>query len=298
MPWPREPRARGRLPLRLDAGAEALRRVRAEMRVPPDLHHGDRSDLHRQAHHGARAAEESRDRPRGEPRRGVRRLARRRADDAAARCVAATRSGGSKTSTPRDALRARARSAHTGFTPTPAPSVVKLGSRSATSSASRACWKRGVRHELHLRRRSAVRQHAPLLHENGFDLVVDENDYVNPVFHGSWGVADEDLFARADEEFSKPRTRPFFSLVFTTSNHSPYEYPTGVSSRTTRPRHGEQRGEVCGLLARRIFRPCPHETLLGRTVFLVVADHNSRVFGAESCRLSTFTFRRSSWAAA
>ena len=40
-------------------------------------------------------------------------------------------------------------------------------------------------------------------------------------------TSDEDLFDRAHEEFSVPGDEPFFSLVFTSSNHSPYQFPDG-----------------------------------------------------------------------
>lgn len=59
---------------------------------------------------------------------------------------------------------------------------------------------------------------------NGFQSVVDQDDYVNPVFTGSWGVSDEDLFNRAHEQFSQAGDQPFFSLVFSSSNHSPLSF--------------------------------------------------------------------------
>lgn len=39
----------------------------------------------------------------------------------------------------------------------------------------------------------------------------------------------KDLYNKADEEFERLSKggKPFFSLVFTSSNHSPYEYPEG-----------------------------------------------------------------------
>ena len=60
---------------------------------------------------------------------------------------------------------------------------------------------------------------------NGFQTVLDENDYEDPLLVAPWGVSDEDLFNRAHEEFSEAGEQPFFSLVFTSSNHSPFEIP-------------------------------------------------------------------------
>lgn len=50
---------------------------------------------------------------------------------------------------------------------------------------------------------------------NGFDRIIDEPLFVNPVFDGIWGVCDEDLVARADEEFTKmKKTDNHFSPYF------------------------------------------------------------------------------------
>jgi len=105
---------------------------------------------------------------------------------------------------------------------------------------------------------------------------------LNPVFRGSWGVADEDLFNRADEEFSKPRTRPFFSLVFSTSNHSPYEYPDGrIEPYDAEPHTVNNAVKYADYALGEFFDRARTKPYWNDTVFLVVADHNSRVFGAE-----------------
>ncbi|HEX5607326.1 MAG TPA: LTA synthase family protein [Candidatus Binatia bacterium] len=62
---------------------------------------------------------------------------------------------------------------------------------------------------------------------NGFDRFIEEKDFLNPTFRSTWGVSDEDLFHRADQEFSAldSRGRPFFATILTVSLHSPWEYP-------------------------------------------------------------------------
>lgn len=54
-------------------------------------------------------------------------------------------------------------------------------------------------------------------------------DYKNPKFCGNVSVSDEDLFDKADETFKQlhQQGKPFFSLVFTSSNHDPFEFPDG-----------------------------------------------------------------------
>ena len=55
-----------------------------------------------------------------------------------------------------------------------------------------------------------------------FELTKDNND-------GIWGVYDEFTFMRANEEFSKIswQGKPFFSVIYSLTSHSPYTYPSG-----------------------------------------------------------------------
>jgi phosphoglycerol transferase MdoB-like AlkP superfamily enzyme len=62
---------------------------------------------------------------------------------------------------------------------------------------------------------------------NGFERFIEEKDFVDPTFRGTWGVSDEDLFHRADQEFRRLDAggRRFFATILTVSLHSPWEYP-------------------------------------------------------------------------
>ena len=64
---------------------------------------------------------------------------------------------------------------------------------------------------------------------NGFNNVVDRKDFAAPKFVGSWGVSDEDLFDMAHERIRALHAagQPFFTLVFSSSNHTPFEFPDG-----------------------------------------------------------------------
>lgn len=64
---------------------------------------------------------------------------------------------------------------------------------------------------------------------NGFDNFIEEKDFENVIFHGSWGVSDEDIFRRADQEFRRrwEKKQPFFATILTVSLHSPWQYPEG-----------------------------------------------------------------------
>jgi len=171
----------------------------------------------------------------------------------------------------------------TGFTPTPAPSVVKLeGSQRDFFSIARVLHDAGYDTSFIYGGEAQFDNMRRFFMNNGFDFVVDENDYANPVFHGSWGVSDEDLLQRADQELSKRRERPFFSLVFTTSNHSPYEYPEGrIEPYDAEPHTVNNAVKYADYALGEFFAHARTQPYWNDTVFLVVADHNSRVFGAE-----------------
>jgi phosphoglycerol transferase MdoB-like AlkP superfamily enzyme len=171
----------------------------------------------------------------------------------------------------------------TGFTPTPAESVIKLGrSQRDFFSIAQLLRERGYDTSFIYGGEAQFDNMRRFFMNNGFDFVIDEDDYVSPVFHGSWGVADEDLFTRADEEFAKPRDKPFFSLVFTTSNHSPYEYPGGrIEPYDTEPNTVNNAVRYADYALGEFFARARTRSYWQDTVFLVVADHNSRVFGAQ-----------------
>jgi phosphoglycerol transferase MdoB-like AlkP superfamily enzyme len=62
----------------------------------------------------------------------------------------------------------------------------------------------------------------------GVQRFIGRNDYKNPAFMDpAWGVCDLDVFNRAIDEFSAivDRKKPFFGIVLTLSNHSPFNLP-------------------------------------------------------------------------
>lgn len=178
----------------------------------------------------------------------------------------------------------------TGFIPTPSRSVVKL-SKSQRNFFTLASFLKdagydtsfiygGEAHFDNMRR---------FFMNNGFDTVVDENDYLNPVFTGSWGVSDEDLMNRAHEEFSKPRDKPFFSLVFSSSNHTPFDFPEDRIERYDAKKQTVNNAvKYADYAIGMFFEQARVSQYWDDTVFLVVADHNSRVYGSDLVPVKRF----------
>ncbi len=125
---------------------------------------------------------------------------------------------------------------------------------------------------------------------NGFNKIYDKNDYEDPIFFGSWGASDEDLFNKAHGIFeSYPEDKPFFSLVFTTSNHSPFEFPDGRIEL-----YGSEKNTVYNTVKYtdyalgEFIKKARASRYWENTLFVVVADHNSRVRGAELVPIDHF----------
>jgi phosphoglycerol transferase MdoB-like AlkP superfamily enzyme len=177
-----------------------------------------------------------------------------------------------------------------GFTPTPARSVVKLQkSQRNFFTLAELLGDAGYDTSFIYGGESQFDNMRRFFMNNGFQHVVDEADYENPVFTGSWGVSDEDLFNRALAEFSGERERPFFSLVFTSSNHSPFQFPDDRielfdAQKNTVNNAVKYADHALG----RFIRSAQQSAYWDDTGILIVADHNSRVYGSEVIPVKRF----------
>ncbi|MBN8548708.1 MAG: LTA synthase family protein [Deltaproteobacteria bacterium] len=124
---------------------------------------------------------------------------------------------------------------------------------------------------------------------NGFETIYDEPTYKNPAFLGTWGVSDEDLVRKANEEFVRHGDKPFFALMLSTSNHSPYEFPDGRIDLYEQPKQTHLNAiKYADYAIGLFFELAKKEAYFKDTLFLVVADHNSHVSGNEHVPMSKF----------
>ena len=118
---------------------------------------------------------------------------------------------------------------------------------------------------------------------NGFDDIIDERKFTNPAFHGIWGVSDEDLVKRAHQEFKgfHDKQQPFVSVMFSTTNHTPFEYPEG----RIEPVKGVKKNSVENAIKYadyaigQLMEAAKKEAYYKDTIFLIASDHNVRVYG-------------------
>jgi len=177
-----------------------------------------------------------------------------------------------------------------GFLPSPQPGIVKLGlAQQDFFTMASLLRSHGYRTGFYYGGQSEFDNMRGFFSSNGFERVIDERDFASPVFRGSWGVSDEDAFERAHQEFLAYGAEPFFGLIFTTSNHSPFEFPEGNWELYEQPRNTRNNSvKYADHALGDYFRKARQSPYWHNTVFLVVADHEDRVSGAELVPIDHF----------
>ena len=180
----------------------------------------------------------------------------------------------------------------TGFTPTPSRAVVKLDkSQRDFFTIADFLSKQNYHTQFIYGGESHFDNMQSFFLGNGFEQIIDSDDFANIDFNGSWGASDEDLFNQADIELTKlqQQGKPFFSLVFSSSNHSPYEFPDDKitlydKQKQTRNNAAKYADYALGTFIEK----AKHSSYWNDTVFIVIADHDSRVSGASLVPIDHF----------
>ncbi|WGL16903.1 LTA synthase family protein [Microbulbifer bruguierae] len=180
----------------------------------------------------------------------------------------------------------------TGFSPGPSRSVVKLD-KSQTDFFTLASFlqSRDYFTQFIYGGESHFDNMKSFFLGNGVEDVRDLATFSNPGFVGSWGASDQDLYREVHQQFLtlNQRSQPFFSLVFTTSNHSPWEYPDGCPASYAGDRASREnaiRYADCAL--GEFIRKAEKSNYWKDTIFLVIADHDSRVHGSNLVPIDHF----------
>jgi len=179
-----------------------------------------------------------------------------------------------------------------GFPPTPALSVVKL-SKSQRDFATLASVLRqaGYRNEFVYGGESHFDNMRGFFLGNGFHDIVDQKDFESPRFVGSWGVSDEDLFVKAHERLQNlhQADQPFFMLIFSSSNHTPFEFPDGRIELHEQPKATVHNAvKYADHALGEFLKVARSSEYWADTLIVVVADHDTRVYGDELVPVSKF----------
>ncbi|MDS1142472.1 LTA synthase family protein [Pusillimonas sp. SM2304] len=123
---------------------------------------------------------------------------------------------------------------------------------------------------------------------NGFDDLYDRQTFKDPAFVGTWGASDEDMFNKLHSLLAAPPGQPTFTLAFSVSNHSPWEYPSGRIVPDGNPATVHNTVRYADWAMGRFFEQARQSDYWNDTVFLIVADHDSKVAGASLVPLRHF----------
>lgn len=179
-----------------------------------------------------------------------------------------------------------------GFPPSPAQSVLKRErSQRGFSTLASVLGEAGYHSEFIYGGESHFDNMRSFFLGNGFKTVIDQNDYTDPVFRGSWGVSDEDLFNMTQQRALQLHAsgQPFFQLVFTSSNHTPFEYPPErIQPVGDDPNTVDNAVLYADYAVGQFLEQASRSPYFANTLVLVVADHDVRVYGDEVVPVSRF----------
>jgi phosphoglycerol transferase MdoB-like AlkP superfamily enzyme len=171
----------------------------------------------------------------------------------------------------------------TGFQPTPADSTVKLGlSQKNFFTIAALLAKKGYSTEFIYGGESHFDNMRGFFTGNGFQNIVEQKDYKNPIFVGSWGASDEDLLNKTHEQLLAHHAsgKPFFTLAFSSSNHAPFEFPDGKIDLYEQPKATDNNAvKYADYAMGEFFKKAKASDYWKDTIFLIVADHDIRVRG-------------------
>lgn len=171
----------------------------------------------------------------------------------------------------------------TGFLPTPARSVVKLpNAQHDFFTLAQVLAEQGYHTQFIYGGNAHFDNMKQFMLGNGFQQVIEQKDFVAPEFVGSWGVSDEDLFDYAQQELERQHQaeKPFFTLIFTSSNHEPFDYPTTKIEPYALPfARVENAVKYADYALGEFLQQASESAYWQNSIILVVADHDSRVYG-------------------
>lgn len=181
-----------------------------------------------------------------------------------------------------------------GFLPSPSESIVKLsGSQIGFATVPAILKKKGYITSFIYGGMANFDNMASFFNGNGIDYIIDESSFNKDnntyAMKGTWGYSDEDLAVKANDYFKGLGDKPFFSLMFSTSNHEPFEFPDGRIELYEQPKNTVHNAmKYADFAIGKFFELAKNEDYYKHTIFLVVADHNTRTYGKNLAPIDKF----------
>ena len=181
-----------------------------------------------------------------------------------------------------------------GFLPNPSESIVKLsGSQQGFFTLADAFSRQNYDTSFIYGGMANFDNMASFFNGNGFKNIIDETDFDADgkiyAMKGTWGYSDEDLAVKANEYYKSLGKKPFFSLMFSTSNHEPFEFPDGRIKLYEQPKNTVHNAmKYADFSIGKFFELAKKEAYYKNTIFVVIADHNTRTYGKNLVPVNKF----------
>lgn len=181
-----------------------------------------------------------------------------------------------------------------GFLPNPSESIVKLGgSQQGFFTLADAFGRQNYDTSFIYGGMANFDNMASFFNGNGFKNIIDETDFDKDgkkyAMKGTWGYSDEDLAVKANEYYKNLGNKPFFSLMFSTSNHEPFEFPDGRIQLYEQPKNTVHNAmKYADFSIGKFFELAKKEAYYKNTIFVVIADHNTRTYGKNLVPVNKF----------
>lgn len=180
------------------------------------------------------------------------------------------------------------------YPPGPLASQVKLDHREELTTLSSIYKKLGYKTSFIYGGESHFDSMRSYFLNNGVDRIIEQKDFKDPEYVASWGVSDEELFKKANEEFVNlsKKGEPFCSVVFSSSFHDPFDIPQGkvnINGVKTNDPKRLTAAKYADYALGKFFLQAKKEDYYRNTVFLVIADHDSRVRGIGGFPLTNYS---------
>lgn len=181
-----------------------------------------------------------------------------------------------------------------GFIPNPSESVVKLsGAQQGFFTLAEAFKNKNYDTSFIYGGMSNFDNMGSFFNGNGFQNIIDETDFDNDekkyAMKGTWGYSDEDLAVKANEYFKSLGNKPFFSLMFSTSNHEPFEFPDNRIQLYEQHKNTVHNAmKYADFAIGKFFELAKKEDYFKNTIFVLIADHNTRTYGKNLIPVNKF----------
>jgi phosphoglycerol transferase MdoB-like AlkP superfamily enzyme len=127
---------------------------------------------------------------------------------------------------------------------------------------------------------------------NGIERVFDINDSIfkQRTYSTLWGLCDEDLFDNSLAVFDslQQQGKPFFTLMLTVSNHSPFDYPKGRIPEDPAEHTRENAVKYADFALGKFLRDARSHPFFDSTLFVVLGDHGPRVYGPQRVPMDSY----------